>query len=108
MAVLAGIHADAQEHSARCGANARSAGEQSLLTDATVASADTNAGLQAAVLAASGHADVEPARYRINGAIDYMAQSGEWSDARVLSDTTITELIAQTYNDDTRREEMPV
>lgn len=88
------IHGDAVPHSLRIAANIRAARELSLLTDATVAAADTNAGLQAAVTAAASHADVGSAADRINDAIQYGEESGELSDSNILGLTTIVGLLA--------------
>jgi|ERR1051325_1917659 hypothetical protein len=103
------LHADQIEHSKRIGANLRSAGEQGLLTNTTVAAADTNAGLQAAVDAASVHADANPAKDRIKRAIDYGKQSDELSDANILGLTTLAgaEALTQDGGTGTRREQMP-
>lgn len=90
------IHGDAIPHSLRIAANIRAARELTLLTDTTVAAADTNAGLQAAVTAAAAvsHADLGSAPDRINDAIQYGKESGELSDANILGLTTIVGLLA--------------
>lgn len=69
------------------------------LTDVTIAAANTNAGLQAAVLAAkpTRHADEQPMAARINLGLTLGLYSTELSDARIVSLTTGAGLVAQTW-----------
>jgi len=69
------------------------------LTSGTVASADTNAGLQLAVLAAAAlrHGDERYAAPRINQGIQLGLYSTELSNARILGLTTTTGLIDLTW-----------
>lgn len=69
------------------------------LTNTTIAAADTNAGLQAAVLAAAPtlHADCRPMAKRINLGITLGLYSTELSDARILGLTTGAGLVGLTY-----------
>lgn len=102
------MHTDAVSHSLRIAASIRAAEELSLLTDTTVAAADTNQGLQDAVTAAAGHTDLFPARDRINDAIQYGEESGELSDSAVLGLTTIAGLLALLQaGGENRIEQMP-
>jgi hypothetical protein len=106
MAVLAGVHFDAQQLSAQyiggaCKGALAAYAAPPFLTDVTIAAADTNAGLQAAVTAAKAtrHADEQPMADRINLGITLGKYSGELSDARILSLTTGAGLVGLTYAD---------
>lgn len=106
MAVLAGLHADAQQLSvaqigAACKGSLAAYASNPFLTDSTIGSADTNAGLQSAVNAAALtlHADARPMAERINLGITLGGYSTELSDARVLSLTTGAGLVGLTYAD---------
>jgi hypothetical protein len=101
MAQLASLPADAVYLSENIGCNIRSAETLGLLTDANVLAATSVADLQANILAASGPADIDQSRPRINRALDYGKYSGELSDARVTASTTIAELIALTADPST-------
>lgn len=85
---LATLHADARPLSKEIGNNLQKAEDLSLLTNATVAAADTNAGLQTAVSAVSVHADQKQISTSVNNAIAEGKESGELSDARILALTT--------------------
>ena len=102
MAVLAGVHADAQQLSqfvigAGCNQAAQNLGRYNFLTNATVAASNTNVALQAAVTAAVVHADESYAKTGINLSIQLGSYSGELSDARLAPLTTTTELVQLTY-----------
>lgn len=104
MAVLAGLHADQQQLSQQqiggaCLGASGNLGFYAYLTDATTAAANTNAGLQAAVDASVVHADESYAKDRVNLGITLGSDSGELSDARILSLTTTTGLVELTYAD---------
>lgn len=112
MAVQAGVHADAQPLSRLVGDNLLSAsdnGGAGFLTDVTVAAADTVAGLQSAIDAASAHADQIPSKERYNLAIDLGSYSGDLSNSRILSLATVEELVALTYAelDDSIQQQVP-
>jgi hypothetical protein len=87
------LHADQLPLSRMIGFNCREAGEAVLLTDATVAAADTVAGLKAAVNNASVHAEILPFKSRINLAIDRGADAQEITDALVAPLTTVAGLV---------------
>lgn len=106
MAVLAGVHADAQQLSkqqigAACKGSLAAYASNPFLTNTTISNADTNAGLQAAVLAAapSLHADARPMARRINLGLTLGLYSGELSDARINGLTTGAGLVGLTYAD---------
>ncbi len=106
MTQLAGLHADAQQLSKQqIGAACKQAvavyGYYPFLTNSSAAAADTNAGLQTAVTAATAtrHADERPAAPRINLGITLGKYSGELSDARILGLTTTAGLVGLTYAD---------
>lgn len=113
MAVLAGLHVDQQYLSQQvigssCLGASGNLGFEAYLTNSTVASADTNAGLQTAVTNASGlHADEQYGKARANVGIQLGSYSGELSDARILSLTTTTELVALTYASTTQSVSYP-
>lgn len=86
-------HADQLPLSRQVGFNCREAGEAALLTDTTVAAADTVAGLKAAVNAAAVHAEIIPMKSRINLAIDRGADVQEITDALVAPLTTVAGLV---------------
>lgn len=102
MAVLAGLHIEQQQLSqqqigAACLGASNNLGFYNFLTNSTVASANTNTGLQDAVTAAVVHADESYAKSRVNLAIELGEYSTELSDARILALTTTTELVGLTY-----------
>lgn len=104
MAQLAGLHADQialskQQIGASCKGALAAYASNPFLTNTTIAAADTNAGLQAAVLAAAPtlHADARPMAKRINLGITLGLYSGELSDARILGLTTGAGLVGLTY-----------
>jgi hypothetical protein len=106
MAELAGLHADAQALSkqqigASCKGACNAYASPAFLNDTTVAAADTNAGLQSAVLvaAASLHADQRPMAKRINRGLTLGLYSTELSNARILGLTTEEGLVGLTYSD---------
>ena len=106
MAQLAGLHFDAQQLSvfqigAACKGALAAYAAPPFLTNTTIAAADTNAGLQAAVTAAAltRHADEKPMAPRINLGITLGLYSGELSDARILGLTTGAGLVGLTYAD---------
>jgi hypothetical protein len=106
MAVLAGLHFDAQQLSAQqiggaCKGALAAYAAPPFLTDVSIAAANTNAGLQAAVTAAkpTRHADEQPMADRINLGIQLGFYSGELSDARILNLTTGAGLVGITYAD---------
>lgn len=82
--------------SQQIGYNCQAAGVNALLTDATVGSADTNAGLQAAVTAAVVHASFVPMKSRINRAIQAGLTDGTLTDALIAPLTTVAGLVALT------------
>jgi hypothetical protein len=90
------MHADAEPLSRQVGASVQLAEDAGLLTDTTVAAANTNDGLQAAVTAAVVHADVEPAKARVNRALEAGEADGTLEDADVAGLTTVDELKALT------------
>ena len=95
---LNSLHADQQNHSRRVGQSVNSAANQNLLTNTTVAAADTNQGLQDAVTAAgrSVHADFQNVAPRINRAIGAGNADSTLVDANILSLTTTAGLLALT------------
>jgi len=106
MAVLAGLHFDAQQLSAQkiggvCKGSLAAYAAPAFLTDSTIASADTNAGLQTAVTNASAtlHADQRFFAARINLGITLGLYSTELSDARINPLTTGAGLVGLTYAD---------
>lgn len=106
MAVLAGLHFDAQQLSVQqiggaCKTAVAAYGYYPFLTDTTVAAANTNAGLQTAVTTAANllHADNRFAAPRVNLGITLGLYSGELTDARILNLTTTAGLIGLTYAD---------
>jgi hypothetical protein len=106
MAVLAGLHFDQQQLSKQqIGASCKGAlaayAAPPFLTDVSIAAANTNAGLQAAVTAAAAtrHADERPMADRINLGLTLGLYSGELTDARINALTTGAELVGLTYAD---------
>jgi hypothetical protein len=104
MAALQTLHFDQRQLSAAqiggaCKQAITTYGYYDFLTNSTVASANTNAGLQSAVLtrAATKHADERYAAPRINQGITLGLYSTELSDARIAPLTTTTELVALTW-----------
>jgi hypothetical protein len=104
VAVLSGLHFDAQQLSKQqigsaCKGALAAYASNPFLTNTTIAAADTNAGLQTAVLAAAQtlHADARPMAKRINLGLTLGLYSGELSDARVLNITTGAQLVGLTY-----------
>jgi len=102
MAVLAGLHADQQYLSRQqiggaCLGASGNLGFYAYLTNTTVASADTNTGLQVAVTASVTHADESYAKARVNRGIQLGSYSTELSDARIAPLMTTTELVGLTY-----------
>src|ERR1051326_5295118 len=104
MSQLAGLHFDQQQLSkqqigAACKQAVAAYGYYPFLTDSSVAAADTNAGLQAAVTAAAAtrHADERPAAPRVNLGITLGKYSGELTDARIAPLTTTAGLVGLTY-----------
>lgn len=105
MAQLAGLHADQQALSrqqigAACKGACNAYASPAFLNDTTIAAADTNAGLQAAVLAAAAglHGDQRPMAKRINLGITLGLYSTELSNARILGLTTEEGLVGLTYS----------
>jgi hypothetical protein len=103
---LAGLHIDQvqlsqQQIGAACKQAVAAYGYEPLLTNTTVAAADSNSGLQTAVdTAAAGlHAEQRFFASRVNLGIQLGLYSGELSNARVLGLTTTTGLVALTYAD---------
>lgn len=82
--------------SEQIGWNCQAAGVNLMLTDATVAAADTNAGLQAAVTAAVVHAALVPMKTRINRAIQAGLTDATLTDALINPLTTVAGLVALT------------
>lgn len=106
MAQLGTLHFDQQQLSkqqigASCKGACNAYASPAFLTDATIAAANTNAGLQTAVdtAAASLHADQRPMADRINLGITLGLYSTELSDARIAGLTTEEELVGLTYAD---------
>ncbi len=97
MAALTTLHADEIALSYREGGTLRRAGSFGFLTNTTVASANTNQGLQDAVTNSIVQADAVPAKGRVNRTIVYGGATGELSDARILPLTTIEELVQLTW-----------
>lgn len=95
------MHADQEQLSRQIGANIQYAEDAGLLTDTTVAAANTNDGLQAAVTAAVVHADIEPAKARVNRALEAGEADGTLEDADVLNIATVDDLRALTFNGST-------
>lgn len=105
MAVLAGLHFDAQQLSAQqiggaCKGSLAAYAAPAFLTNSTIAAANTNAGLQTAVntAAATLHADQQPMAARINLGITLGLYSTELSDARINALTTGAGLVGLTYS----------
>ena len=97
MAQLPTLHADEIALSYREGGTYRRAGSFGFLTNATVAAADTNQGLQDAVTNSVVHADTVPAKSRVNRTLTYGLASGEVTNARVLGLTAVEELVELTW-----------
>lgn len=104
MAELAGLHADAQALSqqqigAACKGSLAAYASNPFLTNTLITNADTNAGLQAAVLATAAtlHADARPMAKRINLGLKLGLYSTELSDARINGLTTGAGLVGLTY-----------
>jgi hypothetical protein len=104
MAQLAGLHSDARQLSkqqigAACKGSLAAYAAPAFLTDALIVAADTNAGLQAAVLASAAtmHADQRPMAKRINLGLTLGLYSGELTDARINTLTTGAGLVGLTY-----------
>ncbi len=88
------LHADQLRLSRMIGFGLREAGEVGLLTDASVAAADTVAGVRAAIDAAGPvHAEYEPYRARSKRVVDLGAYSAELTDALILPLTTVAGLV---------------
>jgi hypothetical protein len=88
------LHADQLPLSRKIGFNLREAGEVGLLTDASVAAANTVAGTRAAIrTAAPVHAEYEPYRERIVRAVDYGEASQELTDALIGPLTTVAGIV---------------
>ena len=102
MAQPVGLHADALYLNRLIGDNMLSAGNIStnsgygILTDTNVAAADTVAGLTAAIDNATVHADVVPTKARFDLAVTLGTYDGSFTDARILSLTTVTGLVGLT------------
>lgn len=87
------LHADQLQLSRDIGFSLREAGEVLLLTDTTVAAADTPQGLKDAVDAAAVHAEYNPYKSRIKAAIDRGTDSQELTAALVGPLTTLVGLV---------------
>ena len=87
------LHADQLPLSRKIGFNLREAGETTILTDASVAAADTFAGLNLAVDNAVVHAEYNPYKARIKQAIARGGDSLELTDALILPLTTVVGLV---------------
>jgi hypothetical protein len=96
MAALTTLHADQAALSERLGGTYRRSGDYGILTNATVAAADTVTGLSTAVETANVHADFQPAKVNIQRAINYGSYDGELTNARVLPSTTVEGLVGLT------------
>lgn len=106
MAALLTLHADQralseQQIGASCKGACAAYASPAFLTDTTIAAADTNAGLQLAVLAAAStmHADQRPMAKRINLGLKLGLYSTELSNSRVLGLTTEETLVGLTWSD---------
>jgi hypothetical protein len=106
MAQLAGLHADQialskQQIGGSCKGALAAYASNPFLTDASIVAADTNAGLQAAVVTAAGtlHAECRYMAPRINLGLTLGLYSGELSNARILSLTTGAGLVGLTAAD---------
>lgn len=101
------MHADQIRLSKEIGSNLRAAGDMGFLTDTTVAAADTNAGLIAAVDASVVHAALLPAKPRVDRAIVLGLYDGTLTDANILSLTTLEGAVDLTQAaDDVNRNQM--
>lgn len=100
------LHADETAFSVRFGGTIRRSGDYSLLTDTTVAAANTVTGLLAAVDAAVVHADVKPATIPVDRSILYGSYSQEITDALVAPLTTVAGLVALTAAGSTNSRDM--
>lgn len=108
MAELAGLHADQialskQQIGGSCKGALAAYAAPPFLTDVSIAAANTNLGLRAAVDAvaasATTHADQKPMADRINLGIKLGLYSTELSDARIAGLTTGAGLVGLTYAD---------
>ena len=106
MARLETLHVDqralsVQQIGAVCKGSLAAYASNPFLTNSTITSADTNAGLQTAVTAAAAtlHADCRPMAARINLGITLGLYSTELSDARILGLTTGAGLVGLTWAD---------
>lgn len=90
------LHQEQVPLSEKIGFNLREAGEVGLLTDTSVAAANTVAGLIAAVRSAVVHAEYEPYRERVVRAIQLGADSQELTDALIGPLTSVVGLVALT------------
>jgi len=101
------LHADQIRLSKEIGSNLRAAGDMNMLTDTTVAAADTNLGLQNAVLNSVVHADKAPAKHRIVRAIQLGDYDDTLDDADILGLTTLEGAVDLTEAaNDTNRNQM--
>jgi hypothetical protein len=66
------------------------------LTDSNIAAADTVAGLTSAIDNASAHADQSYAKARFDLAVTLGTYDGSFTDARILSLTTVAGLVGLT------------
>ncbi len=102
MAAPVGLHVDAVPLNRLVGDTVLSAGNVStnsgfgFLTDTNVAAADTVTGLISAVDNATCHADQIPMKARTDLAITLGTYDGSFTDARILSLTTVTGLVGLT------------
>lgn len=108
MARLETLHADQrylskQQIGAACKGACAAYAAPPFLTDATIAAANTNAGLQTAVntAAATMHADQRFMADRINLGVTLGKYSTELSDSRINGLTTEEELVGLTWAPDT-------
>ena len=106
MARLETLHADqrqlsVQQIGAACKGTLAAYASNPFLTDTLITNADTNAGLQAAVLATAAtlHADAQPLAARANLGITLGLYSAELTDARINGLTTGAGLVGLTWAD---------
>lgn len=76
--------------------------ESALLTDAAVGAGDTLDTMKAAVIAAAGHADIQPLRARVNQALDLGGTIGDFSTANIQAASTLVGLAGNTQTDTSR------
>lgn len=90
------LHADQHGASRMAGDALLRAKEMGVLTDANIADATSVTSLQTNVTNASGHADTQPLRHRINDLLEIARADATLADATLQSQTTVAGAAALT------------